>query len=173
MVQRGVFLLAAALVGLGTSAALCQEINPAPSSAGGSYWKAELPDGVFLVPHSAISSISRSSYLVDGSVRVTEVSIGTLGSVQGRFYHAEALQPTVPVGQSSLNLAQQRAREVQSRLGLDEQATKVLKNYPTTTHAHTVEFRLASLAEVESIYQSLEDSYLRRRTVVYSAKTPQ
>jgi hypothetical protein len=149
-----------------------QETDAAPVSGIGPYWKAELKDGTFLVPHSAITSISRSTYLVDGSIRVTEISIGTQGSVQGRFYHAEPIEPTLPLGQSSLNLLKDRAQEVQSRLGLDEQATKVLKNYPTTTHAHTVEFRLPTLTELDAIFQHLERSYLQRRTAVYSKKTP-
>lgn len=172
MARFSALLPIGAFLALSLSPLSAQETETAPASNIGPYWKAELKDGVFLVPHSAITSISRSTYLVDGSIRVTEISIGTQGSVQGRFYHAEPIEPTLPVGQSSLNLLKERAQEAQSRLGLDDQASKVVKNYPTTTHAHTVEFRLPTLTEIEAIYQHLERSYLQRRTAVYSTKTP-
>ena len=178
MHRRFVFSAASCVAGvvgflLGVAPLVAQD-EARESGRGGSFWKAELADGVFLVPHAAIASMSRSSYLVDGAVRVTEVSVGTLGSVQGRFYYAEAVEPTSPlgIGQSTLNLIQDRAREAQSRLGADELNTKVLKNYPATTHAHTVEFRLAELSQLEALYESLERSYIRRRTETYSVKDP-
>jgi hypothetical protein len=172
MARLSALLPCGALLALVLTSLPAQETETAPASGIGPYWKAELKDGVFLVPHSAITSISRSNYIVDGSIRVTEISIGTQGSVQGRFYHAEPIEPTLPVGQSSLNLLKERVEEVQSRLGLDEQATKVLKNYPATTHAHTVEFRLPTLTELDAIFQHLERSYLQRRTAVYASKKP-
>ena len=36
---------------------------------------------------------------------------------------------------------------------------KVIKNYPATTHAHTVEFRLSSKANLQQIEQSLEQAW--------------
>ena len=175
--MRGFIVLLFVCLGLGwVGRALAQEPPGGPSGPNGpgSYWKAELTDGVFLVPHHAVTSISRSSYLVDGAVRVTEVSIGTLGSVQGRFYFAEPMEPTSPagMGQSSLNLLKERLREAQDRVGAAELETKVLKNYPTTTHAHTVEFRLPTLTQLEALHQDLERSYLNRRSSTFRSKDP-
>ena len=36
---------------------------------------------------------------------------------------------------------------------------KVIKNYPATTHAHTVEYRLSTKANLQQIEQSLEQAW--------------
>jgi hypothetical protein len=133
------------------------------------YWKAELPGGTYVVSHAAISSISMSNYVVDGVLRVTEVAVGTMGSVQGRFYFIEESLPSSPVvvGQSALEDLKARAREVLHRVeGVDPEG-EVVKNYPTSTHAHTVEFRLTKLEDLQRLYQNLEDSFLNRRTATF------
>lgn len=146
----------------------CQEENedgePAERSRV-SYWKAVLPDGSFLVPHHAITSISKSSYVVDGAIRVTEMSVGTSGSVQGRFYYAELISTESPagIGQSTINFLEEKSREIKERIGRGEVGEEVVKNYPDTTHAHTVEFLVASPEILDRMLTSLEQSYLRRR----------
>lgn len=135
----------------------------------GSYWKADFGTTAFLVPHSSITSLSMSQYLVDGAMRVTEVSVGTSGSVQGRFYYAEpnSVQTPYGAGQSVIETAKTRIQEVGDRMGTSQVLSEVVKSYPTSTHAHTAEFRLASQEEVKKLYDSLELSYLRRRTTVF------
>ncbi len=135
----------------------------------GSYWKADFCDRAFVVPHSAITSLSLSRYIVDGAMVVTEVSVGTMGSVQGRFYYAEATGVQTPygAGQSLIETAKTRVQEVGDRFGAGQVQTEVIKSYPLSTHAHTAEFRLASQDEVKKLYESLETSYLRRRTAVF------
>jgi hypothetical protein len=148
--------------------------NPPEGSTGSArftYWRAILPGGVYVVPHSKIASIGKSSYLVDGVVRVTEVSIDTDGSVQGRFYHAAPVEPKSPVGigDSVLPLVQERAKEITTRTGTSDVWSAVLKNYPTSTHAHTIEFRLDSLETLNKLYESLERSFLRLSTDEFRA----
>ncbi len=166
MIRPAFFLLSVVSV-LSTATLLPAQEEPA--SRVPLYWKACLPGGNFIVPLSSITSISQSQYVVDGSMRVTEVSVGTIGSVQGRFYYVEPLTPQSPlgVGQSTLEDLKSRIEEVADRTGGEEVWSKVIKNYPTTTHAHTVEFRLASAEQLAKLYQSLENSFLRRRTVEF------
>jgi hypothetical protein len=134
-----------------------------------SFWKAELPGGSYLVSHAAIASISLSRYVVDGVVRVTEVTVATAGSTQGRFYFMEESVPSSPVvmGQSALEDLKARAREILERVDGINVDGEVVKNYPTTTHAHTVEFRLASLEDLEKLHQHLENSFTNRRTATF------
>ena len=40
---------------------------------------------------------------------------------------------------------------------------KVIKTYPTTTHAHTVEYRLASKSDLQNLRQSLEQAWTTGR----------
>lgn len=122
------------------------------------YWTAELPGGKFMVALDTISSISQSQYIVDNAARVTEVSVGTLGSVQGRFYYLEPYTPQSPLasGQDKIDQLKGKVEEVLDRVSEDDPNTMVLKNYPTTTHAHTIEFRVKSVDSLNKLYNSLE-----------------
>lgn len=139
-----------------------QQPTPAPEPSNEesrrACWTAELPGGKFMVPLDAITSISQSQYVVDGNARVTEVSIGTTGSVQGRFYYLEPYTPQSPlaIGQTQIDKLREKVDEVVDRVSENDPNTMVLKNYPTTTHAHTIEFRLTSLNNLKKLYSSLE-----------------
>jgi hypothetical protein len=154
-------------------AGLCAANAPAQDGDGGrgagSYWKAALTDGDYLVPHSAIASFALSRYVVDGALRVHEVSIDTIGSVQARFYFLEELLPQSPigVGQSAIDNLRDKVREVQDRVGVAGVGKEVTKTHPLTTHAHTVEFILPDQESVQRLFRSLEDSWIKRRTVTF------
>lgn len=145
-----------------------EEVDPRVGS-GGSFWKAVLKDGEFLVPHTGIASFSLSRYVVDGALRVHEVSIDTIGSVQVRFYFLEEISPQSPlgVGQSAVDDLRGRVREVQDRMGVPDIGREVTKTHPLTTHAHTVEFLLPDQESVLRLYRSLENSWIKRRTVTF------
>jgi hypothetical protein len=147
-------LLGLLLNGLFYTEASAQEENQAPSS----FWQAELPGGNMVMARGAVSSIARTRYLVDGAMRVHEVSVGTLGSVEIRFYFMEPVTPQAPlgVGQSGLNDLRGRLSEAPARTGMSEVESEVLKTYPVTTHAHTVEYRMASIEQLDRLYQHLE-----------------
>lgn len=117
-----------------------------------------MPGGSVVLARGAMASIARSRYVVDGKVRVHEVSVATMGSVQTRFYFLEAMTPQSPagIGQSGLDDLRSRLGEVTARTGMSEIETEVLKTHPQTTHAHTVEFRLTSIEQLDRLYQHLE-----------------
>ena len=123
------------------------------------FWRCELPGGVFLVALNNIQSVSTSEYIVDGAARVTEVTVATGSSVEGRFYYLEPVTPSA-VG-ATLQQLQQHVQDLSaSHLDANDKVwEKVVKNYPTTTHAHTVEFRLASKGDLQTLYQSVEQSW--------------
>lgn len=124
------------------------------------FWQLALPDGHFMVALDRIASISRSSYLLDGGLIVTEVTIDTVGTSLCRIY-----QITPAAEDSSSSAAQrltQRAREATNRVaevtGADI-ANMVQKNYPTTTHAKTVEYRVQEIATLNALYGSLNKAW--------------
>lgn len=45
--------------------------------------------------------------------------------------------------------------------------TAVTKNYPTTTHAHTIESRVANVALLDSVYNSIVSAWLNGRGIKY------
>lgn len=122
------------------------------------FWRCELQGGVYLVNLGTISSVSIHEYIVDGAAVVTEATISTTGAVVARFYYLEMLTPRSPVGvgQSVIDKAQEKAQELADRTGQGEVLRRVVKNYPTTTHAHTVEYRVDTKEQVKKIYNSLE-----------------
>jgi hypothetical protein len=45
----------------------------------------------------------------------------------------------------------------------DDVRTKVVKSYPTTTHAHTVEYRLVDRESLNKLFDSIEEAWLNGR----------
>jgi len=149
------------------SAASAQTPSPTPTPGTRvGYWEAVLPGGTYVVSLVSITSISQREYLVDGAARVHEVNIDTLGAVQSRFYYIEPATPQAPggIGQSTLNFVDEKARELASRAGADDVSKKVVKNYPTTTHAHTVEYRIDSLDTLNNLFRDIRTAWLTQHT---------
>jgi hypothetical protein len=131
----------------------------AGAHAGISYWKCELPGGVYMVNLADVASVSTHEYVVDGVARVTEFTVGTTGAVVARFYYLEPMTPKSGVGslvQSVVDRAQERVEDAADRADVEQVWKKVVKNYPTTTHAHTVEFRLSSASQASQLEKSIE-----------------
>ncbi len=57
------------------------------------YWEGQFPTGTYMVRLSAISSVSKHQYIVDGAAKVTESQHRHLGSEQARFYYIEPNTP--------------------------------------------------------------------------------
>ncbi len=152
-----------------------QEASPSPSPTGttstgsAGFWRCETPGGVYLVALRNLQSVSTHEYVVDGAARVTEVTVATASSVEARFYYLEPVTvkapsaPGAPSAPASLETLQKRvvdiAKERAPGGGSNGVWEKVVKNYPTTTHAHTVEYRIGTKANLTQIYQSLEQAW--------------
>ena len=147
-----------------------QGASPSPTPTGtttgmANFWRCELPGGVYLVALRNIQSVSSHEYIVDGAARVTEVTVATASSVEARFYYLEPVGANAasPVGGSAMAQVaalQQRVQDLATTHSPVEPVwEKVIKNYPTTTHAHTVEFRLTTKENLAQIEQSLEQAW--------------
>jgi len=125
------------------------------------FWKASLPGGDYMVALSSISSIARHTYIVDGAARVFEVTIADRSSAIARFYFIEAVTDTSPlnVGQVVLDRVKGSAQEATRRAGASDVWSQVVKNYPHTTHAKTMEFRFTVKANIESLYNSVSRAW--------------
>jgi len=157
--------LLAAVIGIAGNLS-AQEATPAPTPVPKfNTWEATLDGGKYVVNVADISFVSIHEYVVDNSARVSEVNIATSGSALVRFYFIEPNIPQAPsgIGQSTLNFAQEKAQEALDRTKTDDIWKKVVKNYPTSTHAHTVEFRLSSKDSLRKLFDSAEQSWLQQR----------
>jgi len=138
--------------------------TPAPGTPSGTpaptnilMWRCNLPGGSYSVALRSMVSVSLHEYLVDGVARVTEVNIDTTGNALARFYYIEPTTPNSPIGlgQATIDKAQQLLQEGAQRTGQDVWQ-KVIKNYPTTTHAHTIEYRVVYKTTLTNLYTSAE-----------------
>jgi len=142
------------------------------TEADAAFWRCELPGGVYMVNLASVASVSTHEYVVDGMARVTEFTIGTNGAVVARFYYIEPMVPKSPIGlgQSVIDKVQEKATEAAERTDVEQVWQKVVKNYPTTTHAHTVEYRLDSLAQVTKLEKSIEDALRNNKDATVQLK---
>lgn len=158
--------LAAFAIGMPLAGATAQQASSTPEQQRREIWRAELPGGTYIVRLSAISCVSLHEYVVDGAARVLEVNIATSGSELARFYHVEPYppKPPVPAVQKAMDTIENKAKEASARVDTSDLRGKVVKNYPTTTHAHTVEYRLTDKELVNKLFKSIEDSWLNGRS---------
>jgi hypothetical protein len=121
------------------------------------FWQATVGGGHYMVRIDRIASISRHRYLLDGAVIVDEVTVDSSGQALARFYHLSPV--TDAVGNASVGRIADRGRELldqaAGRAGTDVQ-NMVIKKYPETTHAKTIEFRVETPEQLTALYKSLQ-----------------
>jgi hypothetical protein len=119
----------------------------------------------------SIVSVSSHEYMIDAAVRVTEVNIDTYGNALARFYYLETATPNSPIGigTATIEKAQQLLQEGAERSGQDVWK-KVVKNYPTTTHAHTIEYRVTDKEVLSKLYESAESALRLNKNTVFEVK---
>jgi len=133
-----------------------------------SIWRAELPGGKYMVRLADISSVSQHEYVVNGTMKVTEVNIVTSGKALARFYVIEPFTPVnmpLGVGQSVLDAATERLREATEQLSSlgGSNVNVVTKTYPSTTHAHTIEYRLENKEILEKLFNNVTRAWSQGR----------
>ncbi|MDQ3622097.1 MAG: hypothetical protein M3463_06370 [Verrucomicrobiota bacterium] len=160
-----VLLAAALLLPLGLRAQTAAPTPaPAPSSSQTSTQKpllqVKLPAGTYQVASGAIIAVASHEYLVDGAARVTEVNVDTAGSLLARFYYIEPNTPQSPIGlgTATIEKAQQMLKEGAASAGQDSWK-RVIKNYPTTTHARTVEYRVVNKEDLQKIFEAADEAF--------------
>lgn len=134
-------------------------------------WRCNLQGGSYSVALRAIVSVSSHEYLIDGGVRVTEVNIDTTGNALARFYYLDSPQVNTPsnIGAATIQKTQELLQEGAERSGQDVWK-KVVKTYPTTTHAHTIEYRVADKNTLTQLYESAESALRLNKNTVFEAK---
>jgi hypothetical protein len=125
------------------------------------FWTANVPGGQYMVALSRITSVSRHKYLLDAAVLVDEVTVDTDGQALARFYTITPV-PTPKTPVSFAKEAADRSKEIAEKL-IDRSGVKlqdmVMKKYPETSHAKSLEYRIMSDAELTSLYNSVENAW--------------
>ncbi|MBX3740875.1 MAG: hypothetical protein KF712_07790 [Akkermansiaceae bacterium] len=131
------------------------------------FWQARLAGGEYAVATERITSVSRHSYVLDGTVLVDEVTIDTTGQALARFYFlsprsAKSGGTAAEQGKGFLDAGGQAS-------GADEDHM-VIKKYPDTTHAKTIEYRLGSEAELTKLFNSAKQAWQSGKGGQFSAR---
>lgn len=125
------------------------------------FWQATLPGGHYMVALDRIATISRHKYILDGGMVIDEVTIDASGQSLARFYVVSPITAAAPGNAAAAVIERSRAlidASAQQATGSELQ-NMVVKNYPTTSHARTVEYRIMTEAQLSSLYTSLRGAW--------------
>jgi hypothetical protein len=125
-----------------------------------SFWQATLEGGHYMVALERICSVSRHQYVLDGAAIVDEVTVDASGQAIARFYFIKPITDAI-AGNAVTQLAdrgQELLTQAAERSDTDVQ-NMVVKKYPLTTHARTIEFRLLSESDLTSLYASVRTAW--------------
>lgn len=135
------------------------------------FWQARLAGGEYAVSIERITSVSRHSYVLDGTLLVDEVTIDTTGQALARFYFLSPIGANNSVG-GTAGAAIERGKgfldAAGQRTGV-EADSMVIKKYPETTHAKTIEYRLSTQAELTNLFDSAKQAWLSGKAGQYTA----
>ena len=135
------------------------QASPTPSII--PMWVCNMPAGAYIVALRSVVSISTQQYLIDGHTQVTELDIDTTGCALARFYYLEPNTPSntpLGIGSGTIGTAQQLLQQGADATNQDVWQ-KVIKNYPMTTHAKTIEYRVQDKSTLTAIQTSLQTAW--------------
>ncbi len=135
------------------------------------FWQARLAGGEYAVAIGGITSVSRHSYVLDGTLLVDEVTIDTTGQALARFYFLSPIGANNTVG-GTAGAVVERGKGILDATGQRtgvEADNMVIKKYPDTTHAKTIEYRLATQAELTNLFNSARQAWQSGQGGQYTA----
>jgi hypothetical protein len=176
-------ILAALMLAAAPMAALAQqnpqqpagEQKPEDAPQSNRFWQASLPGGHYMVALDRISAVSRHQYVLDGAVIVHEVTVDALGQALARFYYIEPISSSASgstAGEAAGRLAD-RGQELIDRAASaagTQVHEMVVKKFPETTHARTIEYRLLSEAELAALHNSVRSAWENGRGRKFTVK---
>jgi hypothetical protein len=110
------------------------------------------------LPVADIEFVSLQNYIVDGRMEVTEATAIMKTKTLVRFYFIDKVDDGSIV-EKTAEKVKDAAEQYVPTVGNVIQGTggdKVVKNYPVTTHAQNIEYRLSTKQKVIAIYESLD-----------------
>lgn len=176
---------AVVLAGLVGVASLSAQ-TPAPTTSNNSktedsqqpnrFWQASFPGGgQYMVALERISAISRHKYLIDGGIVVDEVTIDSVGQALVRIYYLSPLTDAAKgtgTGAAAARIVD-RGRELVDRAGEitgTNAHNMVIKKFPETTHARTVEYRVESESVLAALHNSARTAWESGRGRKFTVK---
>jgi hypothetical protein len=167
--MKKTFLLSALVACILTDISLAQTTGPtvtkppAEEFLQDGVWTGSLKGGRYMVKNGQIIALSKHEYVADGVARVVEVNLTLSGQSHVRFYFLEPVKlegtGVIASGQQAIDKARALVQDAATRISPTLTEPKVVKNYPTTTHTHTIEYVLKEEARLISLFESLEAAF--------------
>lgn len=135
------------------------------------FWQAKLAGGHYMVALDHIASVSRHKYVLDGTLLIDEVTVDSVGQALARFYVISPLSDESPskvvkdIAQHATDLNEKGS----ARVGIDI-STMVVKKYPETTHARTIEYRLGEEKDLTALFGSVRNAWETGRGRIFTSK---
>ncbi len=127
------------------------------------FWQATLPGGHYMVALDRVSAVSRHRYVLDGAVIVDEVTIDAIGQALARFYFIQPITATAEsaAGAAAARLADRAGEAIDKAANVagTDVHQMVIKKFPETTHARTIEYRLLSAEELAALHNSIRSAW--------------
>ncbi len=135
------------------------------------FWQAKLTGGQYMVALDHIASVSRHKYLLDGALIVDEVTVDSVGQALARFYVITPVSDESPskVVKDITQQATDLLEKGSDRVGADL-STMVVKKYPETTHARTIEYRLLEEKDLTALFASVRSAWETGRGRIFTSK---
>ncbi len=124
------------------------------------FWQASINGGKYMVALDRIASISRHTYVLDGTALVDEVTIDTAGQALARFYFISPItdkSPSTAVKDVAANTKE--IVEKSALLSGTDIQNMVVKKYPDTTHAKALEYRILNEPDLTALYASVKTAW--------------
>lgn len=115
------------------------------------FWKALVGGSIVSVPLTSVEYFGVQTYDVDGVARVRELTITTKSQSMIRIYHMAPLGAIAEHTENTLKALGQIAEAV-----ADAELNVPVKVFPSTTHAHMVEYRTTERTDIDTLYLHLE-----------------
>lgn len=134
-------------------------------------WNGSFNGGRYLLKSNQIIALSKHEYVADAVARVVEINLTLNSNSHVRFYFLEPVKleggGIVGAGQQALDRARAMAEQAAARISPTLVEPKVVKNYPVSTHAHTIEFVIKDEARLNSLFESLEGAFRDPRRKIF------
>jgi hypothetical protein len=145
--------------------------KPGESTGPARFWQAKLKGGHYIVALDHIASVSRHKYLLDGALVIDEVTIDSVGQSLARFYFISPVssESSSTAVKSATDRATELLEKGSERIGSDI-SSMVVKKYPETTHARTIEYRLMEEKDLTSLFNSARNAWETGRGRIFTSK---
>lgn len=147
------------LLGLSSLYAAAQQpANTATAEPKIALWSASFGESAQVTLNvSSIVSVSMHPYMLNGVIRITEVTVDTLGNNTLRFYYIhENGGSSSTVGGMAGEVARTAQEQIRREVTQQDSAADIPSvKFPEGAYAHSIEYQVSSLSELEALYKSL------------------